>query len=263
MAGTLPRRTASISRITNETKIQVSLSLDGGALLPFGASEHFPAPESAEDIAAAKKGVIPDKNAPHSTQFTSSQQITINTGIGFLDHMLHALAKHSGWSLAIRAKGDLYSAFFLSFFVSSSSNRYLVDDHHTTEDTFLGLGTAFTHALGARASLTRFGRGDAPLDEALSWAVIDLSNRAYAVIDLGFKREKIGDLSTEMITHGLESFAQAAGVTLHVGCTYGANDHHRAESAFKALAVAVRTACARRSAGEVGAGDIVSTKGVL
>ncbi|QKX60029.1 uncharacterized protein TRUGW13939_07171 [Talaromyces rugulosus] len=246
MAGTLSRRTASISRITNETKIQVSLSLDGGALLPFGASDHFPAPESAEDIAAAKKGVIPDKNAPHSTQFTSTQQITINTGIGFLDHMLHALAKHSGWSLAIRAKGDLY-----------------IDDHHTTEDTFLGLGTAFTHALGARASLTRFGRGDAPLDEALSWAVIDLSNRAYAVIDLGFKREKIGDLSTEMITHGLESFAQAAGVTLHVGCTYGANDHHRAESAFKALAVAVRTACARRSAGEVGAGDIVSTKGVL
>lgn len=106
----LPRRTVSISRITNETKIQVSLSLDGGVLLPFEESDHFPAPESAEDKAAAKKGVIPDKAAPHATQFTSSQQITINTGIGFLDHMLHALAKHSGWSLAIRAKGDLYSA---------------------------------------------------------------------------------------------------------------------------------------------------------
>lgn len=105
----LPRRTVSISRITNETKIQVSLSLDGGVLLPFEESDHFPAPESAEDRAAAKKGVLPDKNAPHATQFTPSQQITINTGIGFLDHMLHALAKHSGWSLAIRAKGDLYS----------------------------------------------------------------------------------------------------------------------------------------------------------
>lgn len=139
----------------------------------------------------------------------------------------------------------------------------LVDDHHTTEDTFLALGTAFTKALGARQSLTRFGRGDAPLDEALSWAVIDLSSRPWAVIDLGFKREKIGALSTEMITHGLQSFAQAADVTLHVGCTYGDNDHHRAESAFKALAVAIRTACARRVSGEVGAGDIVSTKGVL
>lgn len=142
-------------------------------------------------------------------------------------------------------------------------DTYPVDDHHTTEDTFLALGTAFTRALGARQSLTRFGRGDAPLDEALSWAVIDLSSRPWAVINLGFKREKIGDLSTEMITHGLQSFAQAAEVTLHVGCTYGDNDHHRAESAFKALAVAVRVACARRGAGEVGAGDVVSTKGVL
>lgn len=105
----LPRRTVSISRITNETKIQVSLSLDGGALLPFEESDHFPIPESPQDQAAAKRGVIPDKDAPHATQFTSSQQITINTGIGFLDHMLHALAKHAGWSLAIRAKGDLYS----------------------------------------------------------------------------------------------------------------------------------------------------------
>lgn len=98
---TLSRRTASISRITNETKIQVSLSLDGGALLPYEASDHFDS-ESSD-------GVVPDKNAPHSTQFTSTQQVTINTGIGFLDHMLHALAKHSGWSLAVRAKGDLYS----------------------------------------------------------------------------------------------------------------------------------------------------------
>ncbi|GAD91474.1 imidazoleglycerol-phosphate dehydratase [Paecilomyces variotii No. 5] len=241
-----PRRTVSISRWTNETKIQVSLSLDGGVLLPYEETSHFPAPSDPEEAAAAKHGIVPPKDAGHATQFTSSQQITVSTGIGFLDHMLHALAKHSGWSLAIRAKGDLY-----------------IDDHHTTEDTFLALGTAFTQALGARTSLARFGRGDAPLDEALSWAVIDLSNRPYAVINLGFRREKIGALSTEMITHGLESFAQAAGVTLHVGCLYGENDHHRAESAFKALAVAIRTACARRAAGEVGAGDVVSTKGVL
>lgn len=139
----------------------------------------------------------------------------------------------------------------------------IVDDHHTTEDTFLALGDAFTQALGSRTSLTRFGRGDAPLDEALSWAVIDLSSRPWAVINLGFRREKIGALSTEMITHGLQSFAQAAGVTLHVGCTYGENDHHRAESGFKALAVAIRVACSRRGVGEVGTGDVVSTKGVL
>jgi imidazoleglycerol-phosphate dehydratase len=111
--------------------------------------------------------------------------------------------------------------------------------------------------------LVRFGRGDAPLDEALSWAVIDLSNRPYAVVNLGLCREKLGALSTEMLPHGLESFAQAASVTLHVSCIYGSNDHHRAESAFKALAVALRTACARRLVGEVGAGDVVSTKGVL
>ncbi|OJJ43787.1 hypothetical protein ASPZODRAFT_73402 [Penicilliopsis zonata CBS 506.65] len=239
-------RTATLSRVTNETKIQVSLSLDGGVLPAYEPSEHFPPPSDPKAAEAERHGIVPSAEAKHATQFTATQQITINTGIGFLDHMLHALAKHAGWSLAIRAKGDLY-----------------IDDHHTTEDTFLALGSAFSDALGKRASIARFGRGDAPLDEALSWAVIDISSRPWAVINLGFKREKIGDLSTEMITHGLQSFAQAAGVTLHVGCSYGDNDHHRAESAFKALAVACRAACARRSAGEVGAGDIVSTKGVL
>ncbi|KAF3403569.1 Imidazoleglycerol-phosphate dehydratase [Penicillium rolfsii] len=242
----LPTRTATVSRSTNETKIQISLSLDGGVLPPFEPMSHFPPSTDPAEAEAEKKGVVPIKGAHHATQFTPTQQITISTGIGFLDHMLHALAKHGGWSLAVRAKGDLY-----------------IDDHHTTEDTFLALGTAFTKALGARQSLARFGRGDAPLDEALSWAVIDLSSRPWAVINLGFKREKIGDLSTEMITHGLQSFAQAADVTLHVGCTYGDNDHHRAESAFKALAVAIRAATARRVEGEVGAGDVVSTKGVL
>jgi imidazoleglycerol-phosphate dehydratase len=237
---TLSRRTHSLSRTTNETKIQVSLSLDGGPLLPYETTSHFPAfSPTTQDIA------IPLPESRHATQITPTQQITISTGIGFLDHMLHALAKHSGWSLAIRAHGDL-----------------VIDDHHTAEDVFLALGTAFNSALGTRSSLVRFGRGDAPLDEALSWAVIDLSNRPYSVIDLGFTREKIGDLSTEMITHGLESFAQAASVTLHVKCVYGHNNHHRAESAFKALAVAVRQACERRTEG-AGVGDVTSTKGVL
>ncbi|PGG99553.1 hypothetical protein AJ79_08490 [Helicocarpus griseus UAMH5409] len=235
----LPRRTTTVTRLTNETKVQISLSLDGGVLPPYEACEHFPE--------TSTEGILPDPNAAHATQFTATQQITINTGIGFLDHLLHALAKHSGWSLAVRCKGDL-----------------IIDDHHTTEDTFLALGTAFTRALGARLSLVRFARGDAPLDEALSWAVIDISSRPYSVINLGLKREKVGALSTEMIPHGLESFAQAAGVTLHVGCVYGDNDHHRAESAIKAVAVAIREACRRRVAGEVGGGgEVGSTKGVL
>lgn len=242
----LPRRIHSLSRTTNETKIQVSLSLDGGSLLPFEESKHF-----TQSIPAEQKQLYPDVLIPlpashHATQVTSTQQIAISTGIGFLDHMLHALAKHGGWSLAIRASGDL-----------------IIDDHHTAEDVFLAVGSAFNAALGKRTSLVRFGRGDAPLDEALSWAVIDLSNRPYSVIDMGFTREKIGDLSTEMITHGLESFAQAASVTLHVKCVYGHNNHHRAESAFKALAVACRQACERRIEGSVGSGDVTSTKGVL
>ncbi|OAX81223.1 hypothetical protein ACJ72_04439 [Emergomyces africanus] len=227
-----PRRTTTLTRLTNETKVQVSLSLDGGVLPAYEACEHFPQTSPEESSC-----IIPAPEAAHATQFTASQQITINTGIGFLDHLLHALAKHAGWSLAVRCKGDL-----------------IIDDHHTTEDIFLALGTAFTNALGPRLSLVRFARGDAPLDEALSWAVIDISSRPYSVINLGLKREKVGNLSTEMITHGLESFAQAAGVTLHVGCVYGDNDHHRAESAFKAFAVATRQACRIRGEGEVGGG---------
>jgi len=246
MSVPMPRRTHTLSRITNETKVQVSLSLDGGPLLAYEVSQHFPAPISPFQRQSQPDVLIPLPTSHHATQITPTQQIAITTGIGFLDHMLHALAKHSGWSLAIRASGDL-----------------VIDDHHTAEDVFLALGSAFNAALGKRTSLVRFGRGDAPLDEALSWAVIDLSNRPYSVIDLGFTREKIGDLSTEMITHGLESFAQAASVTLHVKCVYGQNNHHRAESAFKALAVACRQACERRAEGTVGSGDVTSTKGVL
>ncbi|KAK2764907.1 imidazoleglycerol-phosphate dehydratase [Arachnomyces sp. PD_36] len=246
---TLPRRTTSLTRLTNETKIQISLSLDGGTLPPYEEFPNHPNPPFPPfppSTTSSSQPIPPNPDAPHATQFTDTQQITISTGIGFLDHMLHALAKHAGWSLAVRARGDL-----------------IIDDHHTTEDTFLALGTAFTRALGPRKSLTRFARGDAPLDEALSWAVIDLSSRPYSVINLGLTREKLGDLSTEMVGHGMESFAQAAGVTLHVGCVYGSNDHHRVESAFKALAVAVRGAVVRRGEGEVGGGDVVSTKGVL
>jgi imidazoleglycerol-phosphate dehydratase len=136
----------------------------------------------------------------------------------------------------------------------------IVDDHHTAEDTCLALGSAFKSALGSSTGLARFGSAYAPLDEALSRAVIDLSNRPFSVVNLGLKREKIGDLSCEMLPHCLQSFAQAAGVTLHVDCIRGDNDHHRAESAFKALAVAIRIATTRIQGRE---GEVMSTKGVL
>lgn len=155
--------------------------------------------------------------------------------------MFHALAKHSGWSLSITCNGDLH-----------------IDDHHTAEDSALALGAAFKSALGPIVGYKRFGSGFAPLDEALSRAVVDLSNRPFAVVDLGLRRENIGALSCEMIPHVLESFAQAAGITLHVDVLKGTNDHHRAESAFKALAVALKEAITR-----TGKTDVPSTKGVL
>ncbi|KFY77303.1 hypothetical protein V499_03286 [Pseudogymnoascus sp. VKM F-103] len=218
-------RAAVLARDTNETKIQLAINIDGGAF-PEGIDER---------LVASLEG--------HASQATKSQTISINTGIGFLDHMLHALAKHAGWSLAIRCQGDLH-----------------IDDHHSAEDVCIALGSAFKEALGAPIGVARFGSAYCPLDEALSRAVVDLSNRPYAIIELGLKREKIGDLSCEMIPHCMESFAQAARVTIHVDCLRGFNDHHRAESAFKALAVALRMATTKVAGRE---GEVPSTKGTL
>ncbi|KAL2179215.1 Imidazoleglycerol-phosphate dehydratase-domain-containing protein [Thermothelomyces heterothallicus CBS 202.75] len=219
-------RWAAFARDTNETKIQIALNLDGGA---------FP-PDTDPRLQVGDA-------SGHAAQSSKSQTIIINTGIGFLDHMLHALAKHAGWSLALACKGDLH-----------------IDDHHTAEDVCISLGYAFARALGTPTGLARFGSAYAPLDEALSRAVVDLSNRPYCVANLGLKREKIGDLSTEMIPHCLHSFAGAARITLHVDCLRGDNDHHRAESAFKALAVAIRQATSRVAGRE---GEVPSTKGTL
>ncbi|TVY48021.1 Imidazoleglycerol-phosphate dehydratase [Lachnellula occidentalis] len=218
-------RSAALARDTNETKIILAINLDGG---------EFPADTDKKLLNGADG---------HASQASKSQTIAVNSGIGFLDHMLHALAKHAGWSLALECKGDLH-----------------IDDHHTAEDVCLALGGAFKEALGTPTGLARFGSAYAPLDEALSRAVVDLSNRPYSVIELGLKREKIGDLSCEMIPHCMQSFAQAARVTMHVDCIRGDNDHHRAESAFKALAVAIRMATSRVAGRE---GEIPSTKGTL
>jgi len=165
----------------------------------------------------------------------------VKTGIGFLDHMLSQLSKHSGFDLRLHCQGDLH-----------------ICDHHTSEDCAIVLGEAFDQALGERRGIKRFGSAHAPLDEALSRVVVDISGRPFASIDLGLKREKIGELSTEMIPHVLHSFATSAMLTLHVDVLKGANDHHRAESAFKALALALKEATSLTSRS-----DVPSTKGVL
>ena len=156
-------------------------------------------------------------------------------------NLLTSLAHHSLIDIKITATGDLE-----------------VDEHHTVEDVALALGAAIAEALGDRAGITRFGGAHVPMDESLAQCALDLSGRPYAVIDLPFRGERIGELSTQLVEHALASFAQSAGATLHLEAT-GRNDHHLAEAAFKALARALRMAVAPdpRRAG------VASTKGSL
>jgi imidazoleglycerol-phosphate dehydratase len=165
----------------------------------------------------------------------------VATGIGFLDHMLTALAKHSRMDLELECRGDLH-----------------IDDHHTAEDCAIALGQALDKALGDRRGITRFGSALAPLDEALARAVVDLSGRPYAVVELALQREAVGGLSCENIPHLLESLALNSRSCFHIDVLRGSNDHHQAEAAFKALALALRQAL-RRDGGD----EIPSTKGVL
>jgi imidazoleglycerol phosphate dehydratase HisB len=165
----------------------------------------------------------------------------IDTGIGFLDHMLTALAKHGRLDLQLSVQGDLE-----------------IDDHHTAEDTALALGQAIDKALGDRAGIRRFAHAYAPLDEALARVVVDLSGRPSAHVDMGFRRETIGHVATENLTHFFQSLVVTARMALHVDLLKGDNDHHRAEAAFKALALALRQAVALD-----GGTGVPSTKGVL
>jgi imidazoleglycerol-phosphate dehydratase len=165
----------------------------------------------------------------------------VSTGVGFYDHLLTSLAHHGLLDLEIKATGDLH-----------------VDEHHTVEDVALVLGAALAEALGDRAGIRRFGDASVPMDESVATAVIDVGGRPYAVIDLPFRAERAGALPLQLVEHALESFARAAGATLHLRGT-GRNDHHLAEAAFKALARALRSACEpdpRRT-------GVASTKGVL
>lgn len=165
----------------------------------------------------------------------------VNTGIGFLDHLLSAFARHGRCDLVIRCEGDL-----------------IVDDHHTVEDVALALGSALDKALGDRTGINRFGDATVPLDDALARVAIDLSGRPFADVNLGLRRATIGTLATENIAHFLRSLASTGRMALHADVLKGENDHHRAESAFKATALALRQACAPS-----GFADVPSTKGVL
>ena len=167
----------------------------------------------------------------------------VATGIGFFDHMLDAFARHGRFDLTVKATGDLE-----------------VDAHHTMEDTALALGQAFDEALGDRGGIVRMGDALVPLDEALVQAVIDISGRPFAATSFDFVGERIGEAPTEMVPHVLSSFAMGARLTLHVRQLEGANDHHIAEAAMKALGRALDTAT---RIDERITGAVPSTKGTL
>jgi imidazoleglycerol-phosphate dehydratase len=191
-------RSSTVERETGETRVRVSLNLDG-----TGETE-------------------------------------VSTGVGFLDHLLHLLAHHSGMDLEVEAKGDTW-----------------VDDHHTVEDTGLVLGRAFDEALGDRSNLARFADASAPLIEALSTVVVDLGGRSHLTCNLGPMPEKIGTFDTELFAEFLRAFTQYGRFTLHLNCLYGENAHHKVESGVKALALALRAGASARSTGTA------STKGVI
>jgi imidazoleglycerol-phosphate dehydratase len=167
----------------------------------------------------------------------------VATGIRFLDHMLELFARHGGFDLVLRARGDLD-----------------VDQHHTVEDTGLALGQAVSRALGRRRGIRRAGWFAMPMDEALALAAVDLSGRPHAVCDLRIRAARVGDLQSELIPDFFAGFAQGAAANVHLKTLYGRSSHHLAEAAFKAFARALRAACAPDPRLD---GVLPSTKGVL
>ena len=194
-------RTASIARETKETRIAVTVELDG---------------TGAFDIA---------------------------TGIGFLDHMLEQLARHSLMDITLKAEGDLH-----------------VDQHHTTEDSGIALGQAVAEALGDKQGISRYASVMLPMDETLTRVALDISGRPYLVWNVDFSRSKVGDMDTELFREWFQAFAQNAGLCLHVENLYGENNHHIVESCYKGLARALRDAL---SIDARQLGMVPSTKGQL
>lgn len=176
-------RTASLTRATSETRIVVTVALDG----------------------------------------TGVYRVT--TGIGFLDHMLEQLSRHSLIDIELTAEGDLH-----------------IDQHHTAEDSALALGAAVAQALGDKRGIRRYGDALSPMDETLTRVALDISGRPWFVGHLPFTQKRLGEMDTELFAHWFHSFAQAAGLTLHIATLHGENNHHIAEAAFKGLARALRTA---------------------
>ena len=164
----------------------------------------------------------------------------IDSGIGFFDHMLTALAVHGGFDLTVKCKGD-----------------FGVDAHHSVEDVGIVLGQAFAEALGDKKGIARYGSFTIPMDEALASCHIDIGGRAYTVFDARFAAERIGELDTQMLPEFFRAFANNAKITIHLSAHYGENDHHKAEALFKAFAHALRIAVSRVS------DDLLTTKGVL
>jgi imidazoleglycerol-phosphate dehydratase len=178
-----------------------------------------------------------------SLNLDGNGEYTVNTGIGFLDHMLEQLSRHSLIDLNVKAVGDLQ-----------------IDFHHTTEDTGIAIGEALNQALGDRKGITRYGSATIPMDETMTRVNMDISNRPYLIWKVEFSKAKLGEMDTELFKEWFQAFAQGAGITLHVENMYGENNHHIVESCFKALARALRQAIEidpRKS------DEIPSTKGVL
>ena len=178
-----------------------------------------------------------------SLNLDGSGAYEVTTGIGFFDHMLEQLSRHSLIDLELTCKGDLH-----------------IDQHHTVEDTGLAVGEAIRSALGNKAGIRRYGQAFAPMDEALTRCALDISGRPFTVYKVEIPQLRLGEMDTELFPHFFESLAQAAGITLHVENLYGKNSHHIIESAFKAVARALRTGVEIDSRA---AGAVPSTKGML
>lgn len=205
---------------------------------PKPAVYPFPAPRRAAVRRATKETQI-----EVAVDLDGTGVYDVQTGIGFLDHMMEQLSRHSLIDVKVRAKGDLH-----------------IDFHHTTEDVGIALGEAVAKALGERKGIVRYGEATIPMDETLTRVALDASNRPYLIWKVAFTKPKLGDMDTELFKEWFQAFAQNAGLTLHVENVYGENNHHIVESCFKGLARALRAAVAidpRK------ADAVPSTKGVL
>jgi imidazoleglycerol-phosphate dehydratase len=191
---------------------------------------------------ATVKRKTKETNIVATVELTGSGNASISTGIGFLDHMLDLFTKHGMFNISISCKGDVH-----------------VDDHHTTEDVGIALANAFARALGEKKGIARYGFAYVPMDESLARCVVDLSGRSALVFKAEFSRKKVGDLSTEMIEHFFQSFAENIKANIHVEVIYGKNTHHKIEAMFKAFARALRQACEH----DPRVKGVLSTKGKL